>query len=341
MRDLIDAPALDAFANNEGSAFTVRSADNAELVLNEVDTRLNTREDWERFTLLFRGPAEKQFDGGIHRIDHPRFDAFDMDLRPVQTMNPDPDTMHYQATFTRHVPDREPSRPHANAADEKTSRRGFFGKLAAAAGGAGLLGSLFGSDTARAEEPHGATGLPGSDPCFGEIRAFGFDYAPQDFAICRGQLLAITQNTSLYSLLGTQYGGDGRSTFGLPDLQGRTPIGQGNAPGRANRLMGQSGGQETVTLSANEIPSHDHTLDATLPVSSSEADATTPDGNVLGVQPSSRGTVPVYNTGSGNGSMSVNTQMGSTGGGQSHDNMPPFQVVNYCIALFGIFPSRG
>lgn len=338
MRDLIDAPRLNAFADNEGSTFTVRSADDVELVLNEVDTRFNIREDWERFTLLFRGPAEEQFEGGIHRINHARFDAFDMDLRPVQTMDPDPDTMHYQATFNRHVPDRDPSRPFAGPGDEKTSRRGFFGKLAAAAGGAGLLGALFGSKSAKADTRSRTAGLPTSDSVYiGEIMATGFDYAPQQYAVCRGQLINIAQNNALFALLGTRYGGDGQTTFGLPDLQGRVPVGWGNGSGRIARAMGDSGGTEQVTLSTGQIPSHDHSPE--LPVSTAEGDATTPDGNTLGAQPSARGTVPVYDSSGGTGgSMAVNSD--AKGGNGPHDNMPPFQVVNYCIALQGIFPAR-
>ena len=136
MRDLIDAPDLDAFADNDGSTFTVRSADDAELVLDEVDTQRNTHDDWERFTLLFHGPSDQRVDGGIHRLDHSRLGAFDTDLRPTHVLAPDSDARYYQSTFTRHVPNREPNRPYHGPTE---SRRGFFGRVAAALGGIGIL----------------------------------------------------------------------------------------------------------------------------------------------------------------------------------------------------------
>jgi len=333
MRDLIEAPDLTAFTDNGGSTFTVRSAAGAELVLDEVDTRRNTRDDWERFSLLFRGPTEERVDGGIHRVDHPRLDVFDMNLRPVQTMDPDPDTTHYQATFNRHVPNREPSRPTAEA---DTSRRGFFGKLVAALGGAGLVGGLFGGDTARAESRTARLG-PTDNHYIGEIITAGFERVPPNWAPCDGRLLQITQNQTLYALLGIDYGGDGQNTFGLPDLRGRVPINQGQGDGLSPRRMGDTGGQEQVALGSDHIPSHSH--GPSLPVSTDEADATAPDGNTLGVQPNARGTVPLYNdAGNRDGSIPVNSS--SVGGGRSHDNMPPFQTVNYIIALQGVFPPR-
>lgn len=336
MRDLIDAPDLNAFASNEGSTFTVHTAADAELVLDEVDTRRNTRDDWERFSLHLRGPADDPVESGIHRIDHPRLDAFDMNLRPVQTMDPDPETMHYQATFNRHVPDREPSRPYSESAEANPSRRGFFGKLAAALGGAGLVGSLFGGDTARAESREARLG-PTGNHYFGEIITVGFNYTPRGWAFCDGQLLPIAQNSALFALLGTDYGGDGRTTVGLPDLRGRVPIHSGQGDGLSPRSMGDEGGQEQVALDSDHIPSHSH--NPSLSVSTDDADATAPDGNTLGVQPSSRGTVPLYNdTGNRDGSISVDSS--PVGGGRSHDNMPPFQTVNYIIALEGNFPPR-
>ncbi len=336
MRDLVDAPCLSAFADSEGSTFTLRTADDAELVLDEVDTRRNTRDDWERFSLLLRGPSDEHVESGIHRVDHPRLDAFDMNLRPVQTMDPDPETMHYEATFTRHVPDRKPSRPHAGSAEANTSRRGFFGKLAAAIGGAGLVGSLSGSDTARAGSREAGLGPP-DNHYIGEIITVGFNYAPRGWALCDGQLLPISQYNALFSLLGTAYGGDGQTDFGLPDLRGRVPINQGEGDGLTRRGMGDEGGHEQVTLDSAHIPSHSHS--PSLPVSTDEAGATAPDGNALGVQPSSRGTVPFYNdAGNRDGSMSVDSS--TVGGGTAHDNMPPFQTVNYIIALQGLYPTR-
>ena len=337
MRDLIDAPDLAAFAGNEGSTFTVRSAEDAELVLDDVDTRRNPHEDWERFTLCLRGPAREQVESGLHRIDHPRLDAFDMTLNPVQTLDPDPDVMHYQATFNRHVPDRAPHRPYA---EEKTSRRGFFGTLAAAMGGAGLLGTLFGASSAQADPSRDATGLPESGSAYlGEIMAAAFTYAPQDWANCDGQVLPIAQNNALFSLLGTTYGGDGRTTFAIPDLRGRVPIHRGQSSNTSVRTLGETGGTEQVTLSTDQIPSHDHS--PILPVSTAEGDATTPEGNTLGAQPDARGTVPIYDgSGGTGGSMTVDSN--TVGGSRAHNNMPPFQTIRYCICVGGnfIYPPR-
>ena len=333
MRDLIDAPDLHAFAGAEGSTFTVRTADDATLVLDDVDRSRNTTSDWENFTLLFRGSAEEQFETGIHRFSHPRLDDFDTNVCPVCVVDPDSDAMHYQATFARHVPNRESNR---SLRGEKSSRRGFFGKVAAALGGAGLLGGVFGSVDARAETS--ATGGMASqdESMIGTIAMFGGNFAPQNWAFCNGQLLPISSNTALFSILGTTYGGDGRSTFALPDLRGRVPMGVGQGSGLTPRTLGENGGAERVTLGAQEMPTHTH--GPSLPVSSSEADATTPEGNALGAQPDARGTVPVYSTGSTNGSMSVNSS--NAGGGQAHGNVQPYLAVNFIIATIGIYPSR-
>jgi len=333
MRDLVDAPDLNAFASNEGSTFTVHTAADAELVLNEVDTIHNTHNDWEQYTLIFKGPSDDQVESGLHRVDHPRLDAFDMNLQPVQTMDPDPETMHYQASFNRHVPDREPSRPNAEAT---SSRRGFLGKLAAALGAGGLFGGVAGASDSQAS----TNATAGSDPFIGGMSLVPYTFAPRGWAFCNGELLAISQYNALFSLIGSNYGGDGRTTFGLPNLEGRMPIHAGQGPGGNAYRLGDSGGTSAVSLSESEIPPHDHSLNVRLPVSSSEADATTPAGNALGAQPSSRGTVPVYSTGSADSDMSAAGDVGSTGGGRSHTNMPPYTVVHFIIALQGIYPSR-
>lgn len=332
MRDLIAAPDLASFARNEGSVFTVRSASDVEIVLDEVEARPAPGNEWERFTLAFSGPVAERFESGIHRIDHPRLDAFDMDVRPVQTMHATPDRIHYQATFTRATPGDTASGPQAD-----TSRRGFFGKLATALGGAGLLGGLVGGGAAQAAPQETASqGARSSEPYIGEIILFGGTFAIRGYAECNGQLLAISQNSALFSLLGTVYGGDGRTTFGLPDLRGRAPLHRGQGAGLSNRRLGETGGAEQVTLNTNDLPNHTHA--AALPVSTDAADATAPSGNVLGVQPDARGTVPVYSTGNRDASMPVT--MGATGNSQAHNNMPPFAVVSYQIALLGLFPSR-
>lgn len=166
-----------------------------------------------------------------------------------------------------------------------------------------------------------------SEPFIGEIRLFGFSFAPSGWARCEGQLLQIASNTALFSLLGTTYGGDGKSTFGLPDLRGRNAIHQGAGPGLSSRVMGQRGGQERVTLSQQQIPAHSHPLFA----SAEGANQSKPDGNQLA-------SVTIYHAATSDAQLAPS--IGMTGGGQSHENMPPFLVMNYCIALVGIFPSQ-
>lgn len=157
----------------------------------------------------------------------------------------------------------------------------------------------------------------------------GFNFAPRGWAFCDGQILPISQNQSLYSLLGTTYGGDGRTSFALPDLRGRTPIHVGRSNGGQDHQLGQKGGDETHTLSANEMPQHTHQARA------AEADANTadPEGNVLARALNlyeSPGTLVELRPGT----------VANTGGGQAHNNMQPTLVVNFCIALQGLFPSR-
>ena len=165
-----------------------------------------------------------------------------------------------------------------------------------------------------------------SEPFLAEIRMVGFNFAPRGWAFCDGQILPINQNQSLYSLLGTTYGGDGRTSFALPDLRGRTPIHTS-----ATHTLGQKGGAETVTLTAAEIGAHTHTAKA----SSSASDNATPTGKVLGsVADVYRNAEPATSTALRSGTIT------NAGGGQAHDNMQPFQTIAFCIALQGLFPSR-
>ncbi len=169
-----------------------------------------------------------------------------------------------------------------------------------------------------------------SEPFLAEIRMVGFNFAPRGWAFCDGQILPINQNQSLYSLLGTTYGGDGRTSFALPDLRGRTPVHVGSSNGNSHPL-GQKSGEETHTLAANEMPQHTHQLQA----SNSVVNAQTPIGNVLGdnlAAPYSSTLSEMVNMAS--------SVIPNVGGGQAHDNMQPYLAVNFCIALLGLFPSR-
>lgn len=168
-----------------------------------------------------------------------------------------------------------------------------------------------------------------SEPFLAEIKIVGFSFAPRGWATCDGQILPINQNQSLYSLLGTTYGGDGRTTFALPDLRGRTPIHVGSAVG-AYHPLGQKGGEEAHPLNAGEMPQHAHTMSG----SGDDAQSNVPENNV-----SAKATTFVYGEPAGLTSMNAGV-IPSTGGGQSHNNMQPFLTLNLVIALQGLFPSR-
>jgi len=171
------------------------------------------------------------------------------------------------------------------------------------------------------------------DPFVGEIRVFGFNFAPQGWAQCNGQLLQIRQNTALFSLLGTNYGGDGSSTFGLPNLQGRAPlhVGSGSGPGLKQYSLGETGGMAAVTLASAEMPAHTHSLSAV----TDPAESGVPTGNVLARSIGG----PVYANGTPSVALAAGA-VGIQGGGGVHNNLPPYLVINFCIALQGIFPPR-
>jgi microcystin-dependent protein len=171
-----------------------------------------------------------------------------------------------------------------------------------------------------------------SSPYIGEIRLFGGNFAPQGWSFCNGQLIAISQNETLFNLIGTTFGGDGVQTFGLPDLQGRVPIHMGTDT-FGNYVLGDKAGAETVTLTTSQIPVHSH-----VPRAATIADSVSPSGKIWSTDPSA--TVAPYNTApTANMSMNANA-IGSTGGSQAHDNMQPFLAISYIISLFGIYPSQ-
>ncbi len=170
-----------------------------------------------------------------------------------------------------------------------------------------------------------------------QIIMFAGNFAPRSWAYCQGQILNISQNTALFSLLGTTYGGNGQTTFGLPDLRGRVPVGTGQGPGLPNVDLGEIAGERSHTLIATEMPSHTHTATSTVKVSSANSTSEEPAGNVLATQ-ADNFYAPV-NTGTGNLG-GVATTIGNTGGSQPHNNMQPYLGMNYVICLEGIFPSR-
>jgi microcystin-dependent protein len=171
-----------------------------------------------------------------------------------------------------------------------------------------------------------------STPFVGEIRMFAGSFAPLDWMFCEGQLLPISENETLFTLIGTTYGGDGQQTFGLPDLRGRVPIHMGNGAGLSNRIIGEMSGVETVTLNTNQIPAHSHTFLGT----SSTASATSPANNVVAT-PSS---IDLYRPTAVPAAAMAANALGVQGGSQPHENMQPFLCVSFIISLFGIFPNQ-
>ena len=173
-----------------------------------------------------------------------------------------------------------------------------------------------------------------SSPFVAEIRIFGFNFAPTGWAQCNGQLLPISQNTALFSLLGTFYGGDGKSTFALPNFEGSAPMHRGQGPGLSDRFVGESSGSDFVTLISSEMPLHTHTVSA----SSGAADQAGPGGRVWAQAVSDQGAFNYYNTTGPNIMNPFAFQV--AGGSLPHNNLQPYLVLNFCIAMQGVFPPR-
>jgi microcystin-dependent protein len=171
-----------------------------------------------------------------------------------------------------------------------------------------------------------------ADPFVAEIRPFGFNFAPTGWAQCNGQLLPISQNTALFSLLGTFYGGDGKSTFALPNLQGSAPMNQGQSGGTSDRVIGEASGAEMITLLQSEMPAHSHSLNAV----ETPATARQPPGQMFAVGEA----MNFYRTGQPNTTMNPG-MVAPAGGSLPHNNMQPYLVLNFCIAMQGVFPPRG
>ncbi len=169
-----------------------------------------------------------------------------------------------------------------------------------------------------------------AEPFVGQLMTVGFNFAPRGWALCDGQLLPISQNTALFSLIGTTYGGDGRTTFALPDLRGRSSVGVGSGPGLTHTGWGQRGGYETMTLTTNQIPSHSHTLEA----EGAPAAINNPSGAMLGGHPG-------YVAPGSSSNLAMSSQsIRNTGGGQPFSIEDPYLGMYVCIALVGLYPSR-
>lgn len=177
----------------------------------------------------------------------------------------------------------------------------------------------------------------GSQPFLGEIMIFAGNFAPRGYAFCNGQQMSIAQNTALFSILGTTYGGNGQTTFGLPDLRGRVPIHSGNSqgPGLSPYVLGEQTGTESVTLLSTEIPVHSHSFG--INVYNGPGNSGTAANNVLANE--ATGQTAIYSNQAANASMAGGTS-GTAGGNQPHNNLQPVLALNFCIALEGIFPSR-
>ncbi len=172
----------------------------------------------------------------------------------------------------------------------------------------------------------------GSQPYVGQVVLFPYNFAPVGWAFCAGQLMPISENDTLFNLIGTTFGGDGQETFQLPNLQGRTPIHQGTSRTGTTYIIGETGGVETVTLTLAQIPAHMHPAVA----SDNAQSSANPNGNLLGAN----GPLMYIPNVSPSGSMAGN-MLGSAGGSQPHDNRQPYLTLNWCISLFGIFPTQG
>ena len=177
------------------------------------------------------------------------------------------------------------------------------------------------------------------DPFVAEIRIFPFNFAPRVWAWCDGQLMPISQNTALFSLLGTTYGGDGQSTFALPDMQDNAPMQPGQGQGLSLRDLGEMSGVESITLLTSEIPLHTHNVQAAIPLANTNQPAAAALARGQFSFQGNSGAVPYYFTGAPDTNMGFE-EIGIAGGGLPHNNMQPYLTLNFCIALQGVFPAR-
>ncbi|MEM9679265.1 MAG: tail fiber protein [Bacteroidota bacterium] len=189
------------------------------------------------------------------------------------------------------------------------------------------------------------------DDYIGTIQGFAFGFAPRNWLPCSGQLLAIANYQALFSLLGTTYGGDGRATFGLPDLRGRSPMSQGVGPGLSDRKLGEKGGTQTNNISVNQLPAHGHVTDfngqnvvagVSIPSVNDDGTLEETEGNILANSANSYAAPSAADTtlNGFNAAVSGTAQSQNTGGGQAVNNMQPFLTINYCICIEGLYPPR-
>lgn len=229
------------------------------------------------------------------------------------------------------APPQSPTRtsPPVPAADSVVPRRNFLARALTMVGAGALLGGVPRAIAAPAPPPS----TQAAEPFIGEIMIFAGNFAPRGWALCDGQLLPISQNTALFSILGTMYGGNGVTTFGLPDLRGRVPLhaGGGPGPGLPSFQLGQMGGEVSHTLLAGELPAHTHTVFA----DTNNGTQSNPDGAFPARNPAG---IPAYGAGA-TAQMAPGTVQGG-GSNLPHNNMQPYLGLNYCIALEGIYPSR-
>lgn len=218
--------------------------------------------------------------------------------------------------------------------EAKIARKGFLKKTLAVAAGLGIfpaMAKVFGKTGNEYKSQGNGSGkkVLSMEPFIGEIQLVAFNFTPKGFLPCDGSLLPINQYQALYSLLGTIYGGDGRTTFALPDLRGRVPIHYGPGPGLSNYNIGQTGGSETVTLTTNQIPQHNHSI----PVNSGVGTTDTPTG--MYIAKNSEGVKQFAAT-----SDNTAKPTGTAGAGQPHNNIQPYCAINYIICVNGIYPQR-
>lgn len=310
MAELIDAPPVGTFEQREGDSFSVESDEADDLELASVETAHAGPRGFERFALVFRGDGD--LESGTYRLSADGLDPFDVGLSPTPRLDPrraedsGSPPVEYEAAFTRHDPD---------------------------------VAERLSADSGDGEATGAATPQFSTDTYLGAVSTFAGNFAPSGYMVCSGQELPVNQYNALYSLLGTKYGGDGRTTFELPDLRGRVPVGAGNAPGLSRRELGQQGGRESVALTADQLAPHTHDSDVDVPVSNQTGDATSPDGNALAAQPRGADT-PIYTSEDGDGSMPAEGRIERTGGGKAHDNMSPFLALTYVVSVSGPYPSR-